>query len=76
MAAQQPQRADPRSDARATLTRYRDGGLSLEMLIDWAHALETSAPSAGARDRSAQALANPLLCREEAMAFVRDLLES
>jgi len=76
MAAQQPQRADPRSDARATLTRYRDGGLSLEMLIDWAHALETSAPTDPWLQRTAQALANPLLCREEAMAFVRDLLES
>ena len=46
------------------------------MLIDWAHALETSAPTDPWLQRTAQALANPLLCREEAMAFVRDLLES
>jgi hypothetical protein len=46
------------------------------MLIDWAHALETSAPTDPWLRRTAQALANPLLCREEAMAFVRDLLES
>ena len=76
MAAQQPRRADPRSDARVTLTRYRDGGLSLEMLIDWAQELESSAPADPWLRRTAQALANPLLCREEAMAFVRDLLES
>ena len=76
MAAQQPQRADPRSDARATLTRYREGSLTLESLIDWAQDLEATEPTDPWVRRTAQALANPLLCREEAMAFVRDLLES
>jgi hypothetical protein len=72
----QAQRTDAVSDARVTLTRYREGQLSLEALIDWAHELETSAPTDPWLRRTAQALANPLLCREEAMAFVRDLLES
>jgi hypothetical protein len=63
-------------DGRVTLTRYREGQLSLEALIDWAQELETSAPTDPWLRRTAQALSNPLLCREEAMAFVRDLLES
>jgi len=63
-------------EARATLTRYRNGQLSLESLIDWAQALETAAPTDPWLRRTAQALADPLLCRERAMAFVRDLLDS
>lgn len=63
-------------EARVTLTRYRDGQLSLEQLIDWAHALERAEPTDPWLRRTAQALADPLMCREEAMAFVRDLLGS
>ena len=76
MAVPQAQRRDAPSDARVTLTQYREGQLSLEALIEWAQKLETSAPADPWLRRTAQALANPLLCREEAMAFVRDLLES
>ena len=76
MAVPQPQRPDPRSEARATLTRYREGQLSLEGLIDWAHELEATGPTDPWLRRTAQALADPLLCRERAMALVRDLLES
>ena len=65
-----------RTEARTTLTRYRDGQLSLERLIDWAQALETSEPTDPWLRRTAQSLADPLLCRERAMAFVRDLLEA
>ena len=64
------------SEARVTLTRYREGQLSLQELIDWAQQLETSAPTDPWLRRTAELLADPLMCREEAMAFVRDLLES
>ena len=64
------------TEARVTLTRYREGQLSLEELIDWAQALENAAPTDPWLRRTGRALANPMMCREEAMAFVRDLLES
>ena len=57
------------------LTGYRDGLVSLESLISWAEALESTEPSDPWLDRTARSLADPLLCRERAMAFVRDLLE-
>jgi hypothetical protein len=60
--------------ARRVLASYRDGVLSLESLIDWAEELEASAPADPWLRRTAQSLADPLLCRERAMAFVRDLL--
>jgi hypothetical protein len=75
MAVPQAQRRDARSDARVTLTRYREGQLSLEALIDWAQELEAAAPTDPWLQRTAQALADPLLCRERAMALVRDLLD-
>jgi len=55
---------------------YRDGLLSLEALIAWAEQLEASSPSDPWLRRTAQSLADPLLCHERAMAFVRDLLET
>jgi hypothetical protein len=66
---------DPRMAARSMLTGYRDGVVTLESLIDWAERLEASAPSDPWLRRTAQSLADPLLCRERAMAFVRDLLD-
>jgi hypothetical protein len=56
------------------LTGYRDGVVSLESLISWAEALEASEPADPWLRRTAESLADPLMCREEAMAFVRDLL--
>ncbi len=63
-----------RTDARRMLTGYRDGVVTLEALIGWAEQLEASAPTDPWLRRTAQSLADPLLCRERAMAFVRDLL--
>ena len=60
--------------ARRMLTGYRDGVVSLESLISWAEQLEASAPTDPWLLRTTQALADPLLCHERAMAFVRDLL--
>ncbi len=69
-----PAGATARDTARRMLTGYRDGVVSLESLISWAEQLEASAPSDPWLLRTAQSLADPLLCRERAMAFVRDLL--
>ena len=66
--------AEPEREARRVLAGYRDGGISLESLISWAEELEASAPSNPWLRRTAESLADPLLCRERAMAFVRDLL--
>ena len=63
-----------RADARRVLTGYRDGVVSLESLISWAEQLEATEPPDPWLRRTAQSLADPLLCRERAMAFVRDLL--
>ncbi|HEY1908401.1 MAG TPA: hypothetical protein VGG91_20290 [Myxococcaceae bacterium] len=60
--------------ARRMLTGYRDGAVTLESLISWAEQLEASEPFDPWLRRAAQSLADPLLCRERAMAFVRDLL--
>ena len=68
------QDADAGADARRMLTGYHDGVVSLESLISWAEALEASDPGDPWLRRTAQSLADPLLCRERAMAFVRDLL--
>jgi len=62
------------AEAREFLARYRDGLVSLESLIGWAEELEATAPSDPWLRRTAESLADPLLCRERAMAFVRDLL--
>ena len=59
--------------ARQVLSGYRDGTVTLEALISWAEELEASAPADPWLRRTAQSLADPLLCRERAMAFVRDL---
>ena len=56
------------------LAGYRDGVVTLESLISWAEALEAGGPADPWLRRTAQSLADPLLCRERAMAFVRDLL--
>ena len=70
------QHAEPRAAARRMLTGYRDGVVTLESLMDWAERLEASAPTDPWLRRTAQSLADPLLCRERAMAFVRDLLDA
>ena len=69
------QNVEPRADARRMLTGYRDGVVSLESLVSWAEQLEASAPADPWLRRTAQSLADPLLCHERAMAFVRDLLD-
>ena len=66
--------ATRQEEARGVLVGYRDGAVSLEFLISWAEELEASEPSDPWLRRTAQSLADPLLCRERAMAFVRDLL--
>jgi len=66
---------EPRAAARRILSGYRDGVVPLESLISWAEALEASDPVDPWLRRTAQSLADPLLCRERAMAFVRDLLD-
>jgi len=66
--------ASGRANARRMLIRYRDGVVSLESLISWAEQFEASAPGDAWLRRTAQSLADPLLCRERAMAFIRDLL--
>jgi hypothetical protein len=68
------QHAEPAAAARRVLTGYRDGTVTLESLISWAEELEASDPADPWLRRTAQSLADPLLCRERAMAFVRDLL--
>jgi len=65
---------EPSANARRVLVGYRDGVISLESLIAWADELEATAPSDPWLRRTAESLADPLLCRERAMAFVRDLL--
>lgn len=69
-----PPKADAKTAARRMLIGYRDGVVSLESLIAWAEALEGTDPADPWLRRTAQSLADPLLCRERAMAFVRDLL--
>jgi hypothetical protein len=64
-----------RTSARRILGDYRDGLVSLESLIAWAEQLEATSPADPWLRRTAQSLADPLLCHERAMAFVRDLLE-
>jgi hypothetical protein len=66
--------APTQETARQVLVGYRDGVVTLESLISWAEALEATAPADPWLRRTAQSLADPLLCRERAMAFVRDLL--
>jgi hypothetical protein len=68
------QRVQATASARRMLTGYRDGVVPLESLISWAEQLEASEPVDPWLRRTAQSLADPLLCRERAMAFVRDLL--
>ncbi len=70
-----PQAETARTAARQVLGDYRDGLVSLESLIAWAEQLEAASPADPWLRRTAQSLADPLLCHERAMAFVRDLLE-
>jgi hypothetical protein len=69
-----PAGSTARDVARRVLLGYRDGLVSLEGLIVWAEELATSAPADPWQRRTAESLADPSLCRERAMAFVRDLL--
>ena len=58
------------------LNAYLQGALTLEALLDWAEGIE----AAGTEDvwlaRVAVDLANPLLCREQATALVREHLRA
>jgi hypothetical protein len=74
MRREPPSERDAGSEARRTLVLYRDGRCSLEELIAWAESLEATGPTDPWLRRVAGSLADPLLCRERAMAFVRDLL--
>ena len=71
--------AQPPSEVRealATLDAYVRGGLSLDELIEWAEQLDV-APTADVWLQHVRSeLANPLLCREQAMALVREYLRA
>lgn len=61
-------------EALLTLEAYGRGAVSLDELIDWAEQLEArSSQSAWLRSVAAD-LANPLLCREQAVALVHEHL--
>jgi hypothetical protein len=62
--------------AVSTLEAYLQGTLSLDELIDWAEALGGRAPEHPWLKQVSSDLANPLLCRELALALVREHLRS
>jgi len=71
---------DPRATGTAeaffTLNAYVRGGLTLDELIDWAELVESSGPDDPWLRRVAADLANPLLCREQAIVLVREHLRT
>ncbi len=62
--------------ALATLDAYLRGALSLDELIEWAEALDVAPAADDWIERVRSDLANPLLCREQAMALVREHLRA
>jgi hypothetical protein len=58
------------------LNAYLQGALTLEALIDWAEGLEAAGTEDAWLARVAADLANPLLCREQATALVREHLRA
>jgi hypothetical protein len=72
--AMQPANGDEDASARRLLEAFVDECLSLDALIAWAEKEESTARAGAWRRRAASALANPLMCREEALARVYQLL--
>ncbi len=64
------------ANAVRTLEAYLDGALSLDELVDWAERQEAEAVPEPWLRRVVSDLANPLLCREQAMALVREHLRA
>jgi hypothetical protein len=64
------------AEALFRLNAYARDALTLEELIDWAERLESNSPEDPWLRRVAADLANPLLCREQAIALVREHLRS
>ena len=64
------------AEAVAKLETYVRGGLSLDELIAWAEHVEGKTSEDSWLQRVQSDLANPLLCREQAMALVREHLRS
>ncbi len=58
------------------LNAYLRGALTLEALIAWAEGLDAARTEDVWLRRVAADLANPLLCREQATALVRDHLRT
>jgi hypothetical protein len=61
-------------EALATLNRYLQDELSLDALIEWAEGQASVATDDVWLHHVVTDLANPLLCREQAMALVREHL--
>ncbi len=64
------------TEAVRTLTAYLAGLVALDELIEWAERLEAVGADNPWLRRLAADLANPLLCREQAMALVHEHLRS
>jgi len=58
------------------LNAYLCGALTLDALIDWAEATLALGPDDAWLARVTADLANPLLCREQATALVREHLRA
>ncbi len=61
-------------EALLILEAYVRGAVSLDELIDWAEQLEAKSSRSPWLRSVAADLANPLLCREQAMALVHEHL--
>jgi hypothetical protein len=64
------------TEAVSTLDAYLQGALSLDELIEWAERLETEPAKDAWLRRVSSDLANPLLCREQATALIREHLRA
>jgi len=64
------------TEALLTLNAYVRGAVTLDELVDWAEQLEAGGPDNPWLRRVAADLANPLLCREQAIALVHEHLRS
>jgi hypothetical protein len=64
------------TEAIFKLNAYIRGALTLDELIDWAERLESDAHGDPWLRRVVADLANPLLCREQALALIREHLRT
>jgi hypothetical protein len=71
-----PNSQEALSEALVTLEDFARGALTLEALMVWAERLESTSPEDAWLGRVAAALANPLLCREQALALVHEHLRA